>query len=104
MAPDIRSPAYLADRRRDLELSIDAGIAGALGAGKADVLLAPMSAAAKCTGKAGAPVIAIPAGLDADGLPFGVTVFAAPGQDARVLQAALLVERIAGERIAPVLA
>lgn len=104
VSPDIRSPAYLADRRRDLELSIDAGIAGALGAGKTDVLLAPMSAAAKCTGKAGAPVIAIPAGLDADGLPFGVTVFAAPGQDAQVLQAALLVERIAGERIAPVLA
>lgn len=104
VAPDIRSPAYLADRRRDLELSINAGIAGALGAGKADVLLAPMSAAAKCTGKAGAPVIAIPAGLDADGLPFGVTVFAAPGQDAQVLQAALLVERVAGERIAPVLA
>jgi len=104
VAPDIRSPDYLADRRRDLELSIDAGIAGALGAGRADVLLAPMSAAAKCTGKAGAPVIAIPAGLDADGLPFGVTVFAAPGQDAQVLQAALLVERVAGERIAPVLA
>ena len=104
VAPDIRSPAYLADRRRDLELSIDAGIAGALGAGRADVLLAPMSAAAKCTGKAGAPVIAIPAGLDADGLPFGVTVFAAPGQDARVLQAALLVERVAGGRITPVLA
>jgi len=52
------------------------------------VLLAPMSAGAKCTGKAGAPVVAIPAGQDAEGLPFGVTVFAAPGDDERVLEAA----------------
>jgi amidase len=59
---NMRSPGYIADRRRDLALSVDGGIGAALAAGAADVLLAPMAAAAKCTGKAGAPVIAIPVG------------------------------------------
>lgn len=100
-APDIVSAQYVAERQRDVVLSVDAGIAAALKAGSVDVLLAPMSAAAKCTGKAGAPVIAIPAGADAGGRPFGVTVFAAPGQDALVLQAGALVESVAGARVTP---
>lgn len=87
------SPQYIEDRRRDLALSIDAGIEAALQAGSADVLLAPMTAAAKCTGKAGAPVAAIPAGRDADGQPFGVTVFSLPGADHAVLQAAIAIEQ-----------
>ncbi|MXP50500.1 hypothetical protein FD733_17665 [Pantoea sp. Eser] len=62
--PDLRSSAYIDDRRQDIALSLDAGILAALNAGPADVLLSPMSAAAKCTGKAGAPVVAIPAGAD----------------------------------------
>ncbi len=51
----------------------------------ADVLIAPMGAAAKATGKAGAPVVAIPAGLGASGTPFGITLFGVPGSDARLL-------------------
>lgn len=102
-APRIRSPQYLEDRRRDLALSRDGGIRAALRAGAADVLLAPMSAAAKCTGKAGAPVVAIPAGQDDDGLPFGVTVFALPGDDRTVLRAASAIEGLIGPRVEPTL-
>ena len=60
-----------------------------------------MTAAAKCTGKAGAPVLAIPAGPDAIGAPFGITLFAAPGQDAVVLRIGAAIEQVAGERIVP---
>lgn len=95
----ILSAQYAADRQRDIALSCDDGIDAALGAGGVQVLLAPMSAAAKCTGKAGAPVLAIPLGVDADGLPFGVTLFAAPGADAMVLQAGAWIENLIGERI-----
>lgn len=101
-SPGIASPQYLADRQRDIALSLDDGIGAALKAGGADVLLAPMSAAAKCTGKAGAPVLAIPLGADADGLPFGVTVLSKPGEDAMVLQAGQLIESLIGLRMQPV--
>ena len=37
-------------------------------------------------GTAGAPVAAIPVARDADGLPFGVTVYALPGEDGTVLR------------------
>lgn len=97
----IRSPQYVEDRRRDIALSLDAGILAALKAGRADVLLSPMSAAAKCTGKAGAPVVAIPVGQDAEGLPFGVTVFSAPGHDRAVLKVADAIERVIGKRLEP---
>lgn len=100
-APALDSPHYLQDRRRDIALSRDAGILAALQAGAADVLMVPMSAAAKCTGKAGAPVLALPAGQDADGLPFGITIFSAPGQDRVVLRAAAAIEQAVGQRIEP---
>ena len=68
-------------------------------AGQVDVLLAPMAAAAKASGKAGAPVVAIPVGLDGDGQPFGVTVLTAPGADHAVLRAAAAIEALAGRRV-----
>lgn len=89
----IFSAEYIRDRRRDIALSLD-GIRLALGAGKADVLVAPMSAAARWTGKSGAPVVAIPAGQDRSGMPFGITLFCAPGFDGALLQAALAVESV----------
>lgn len=55
-----------------------------------------MSAAAKCTGKAGALVLAIPLGTDADGLPFGMTVFSVHGEDAMVLRAGAWIENVIG--------
>lgn len=92
---------YIADRQRDIELSLEEGIRGALQAGAADVLLAPMAVAAKCTGKAGAPVVAVAVGEDELGLPFGATVFAEPGSDDLVLYAAAAIENVVGRRIAP---
>jgi amidase len=67
----------------------------------ADVLIAPMGAAAKCTGKAGAPVLAIPAGKQADGTPFGITIFCKPGGDARLLAIGAAIERALDGRYLP---
>ncbi|WP_439589155.1 amidase family protein [Hydrogenophaga sp.] len=99
----LRSPGYQADRRRDLALSLDGGILAALRASSADVLLVPMSVAAKCTGKAGAPVAAIPVGQASNGMPFGVTLFAEPGQDMKLLRIAAAIEHCVGERLLPAL-
>ncbi|WP_192805018.1 amidase family protein [Noviherbaspirillum aerium] len=93
------SAQYIEDRRRDIALSVDDGIKAALASGSADVLLSPMTAAAKCTGKAGAPVIAIPVGSDENGDPFGVTVFSAPGEDWAVLRAATAIEHAIAQRM-----
>ena len=97
----IRHPAYIADKRRDLQLSRTAGIDAALAIGNVDVLIAPMGAAAKCTGKAGAPTLAIPVGRSADGMPFGVTLYARWGDDEAVLAAGALVEAHIGNRCLP---
>ncbi len=92
---------YIADRRRDIVLSRDAGIDGALRFSGADALIAPMGVAAKCTGKAGAPVLAIPVGLDGKGQPFGVTLYASIGQDAELLEVGTTIAAIVGKRVAP---
>lgn len=97
----IDSPQYINDRRRDVALSTLGGISGALATGGVDALMVPMTAAAKCTGKAGAPVIAIPAGQDLSGMPFGVTLFAEPGADRRLVRIAMAVESVIGQRIVP---
>jgi amidase len=94
-------PDYVADRRRDIALSRTAGIDAALAMSGADVLIAPMGSAAKCTGKAGAPAIALPAGLDASGTPFGVVLFTSLGNDGRLIAIASAVERAIGERRIP---
>ena len=94
-------PRYRADRRRDIALSRQAGIDAALDFSGADALIAPMSAAAKCTGKAGAPVLAIPVGLDSKGAPFGVTLFASLGSDAALLEIGASVAAIIGQQVAP---
>jgi amidase len=97
----LRDPQYIADRARDLALSRAGGIDAALAGGDADVLIAPMGCAAKCTGKAGAPTLAIPVGLDQHGVPFGVTIYTAFGRDALLLAVGRLVERATGDRRLP---
>jgi amidase len=94
-------PAYIADRRCDITLSRDVGIDGALKGSGADVLIAPMGAAAKITGKAGAPVLAIPIGKDSRGLPAGITLFSSCGSDANLLDVGATVAKIVGEWILP---
>jgi amidase len=97
----LSDPAYRSDRARDIALSLEAGIAAALNMYEADLLVAPMGAAAKCTGKAGAPVLAIPVGKQADGTPFGITVFCKPGDDARLLAIGGAIERALDGRYLP---
>jgi amidase len=60
-----------------------------------------MTAAAKCTGKAGAPVLAIPAGLDGKGQPFGVTLLTAMGEDETLLAIGASLAAIIGDRVVP---
>jgi amidase len=100
-AQGLADAAYLEDRRRDIALSLDDGILRAMQDAQVDALLCPMSVAAKCTGKAGAPVIALPAGLDAEGMAFGVTLFARPGDDPALLAIAAVVEQVIGQRRPP---
>lgn len=95
---------YGSDRLRDVALSRQSGIDAALVAGDVDALIVPMSVAAKCTGKAGAPVIAIPVGLDATGAPFGVTIFTRHGDDARLFAVARAIEETIGDLRRPALA
>ncbi|MBI2737594.1 MAG: amidase [Rhodospirillales bacterium] len=92
---------YRADRARDVALSLDAGIAATLSMHDVDVLVAPMGAGAKCTGKAGAPVLAVPAGKHASGAPFGITLFCKPGGDATLLAIGAAIERTLGGRDLP---
>ncbi len=92
---------YLDDRRRDIALSRHAGIDAALRSSNVDALIAPMGAAAKCTGKAGAPVLAIPIGADSDDMPFGVTLFSKIGEDAALLSIGAAIASIVGRRVMP---
>lgn len=94
-------PQYRQDRARDIVLSRAAGIDAALSAGAAEALVLPMSAAAKCTGKAGAPVLALPAGASSSGAPFGITLVGRRGDDLRVLAIGKAIERVVGHRIVP---
>jgi amidase len=101
---DLDQERYGSDRLRDVALSRQSGIDAALAAGDVDTLIVPMSVAAKCTGKAGAPVMAIPVGLDDAGAPFGVTIFTRYGDDARLFAVARAIEDIIGDLRRPVLA
>ena len=94
---------YQSDRARDISLSVTAGIDAAMNMFDVDLLIAPMGAAAKLTGKAGAPVIAIPCGMGPDSTPFGVTIIAKVGDDARLLAMGHQIELIVGERKVPVI-
>jgi amidase len=99
----LSDPTYRSDRARDIALSLDAGIRAALAMNDVDVLVAPMGAAAKCTGKAGAPVLAVPAGVDAAGTPFGISVFGAPGDDTKLFAIGGAIEReLDGRRMPPI--
>ena len=100
-AHGMSDPVYRADRARDLALSLDGGIRAAIATHDIDVLIAPMGAAAKCTGKAGAPVLAVPAGITPSGTPFGVTLFCNPGGDAKLLAIGTAVERALDGRHLP---
>lgn len=99
----IDDPQYQIDRARDIALSVTAGIDAAMDMFDVDVLIAPMGAAAKLTGKSGAPVVAIPCGLGPNLTPFGVTIASKLNSDARLLAIAQQIELVVGERKVPVI-
>jgi amidase len=94
-------PQYRRDRLRDIALSRTAGIDAALQLANADALIVPMGTAAKWTGKAGAPVLALPIGLDDTGLPFGITLFSSFGQDQNLLDVGAGLAPLIGRRCLP---
>lgn len=89
---------YIKDRLRDIALTRTSGIDAALSMYDVDVLIAPMGAAAKLTGKSGAPVVAIPCGVTSTGIPFGITVISEFGSDARLLAITEQIEAVIGDR------
>lgn len=93
---DLDDPVYRADRARDVLLSTTTGIDAALARSQVDVLMAPMAAASKSTGKAGAPAISIPVGSDSQGSPFGVTLYTSVGNDRVLAAVATAVEECVG--------
>ena len=95
---------YRADRARDVLLSRTEGIHAALERSGVDALIAPMGTGAKASGKAGTPVVAIPAGALPDGTPFGVTLLGALGDDAHLLALAAAVEATVDGRRFPEMA
>jgi amidase len=97
----IDDPQYQTDRAQDITLSVTEGIDAAMDMFDVDVLIAPMGAAAKLTGKSGAPVVAIPCGLGPDLTPFGVTILSKRGSDAQLLAIAQQIELVIGERKIP---
>jgi amidase len=99
----IDDPQYQIDRARDISLSVTEGIDAAMNIFNVDVLIAPMGAAAKLTGKSGAPVVAIPCGLGLNLMPFGVTIASKLNSDAQLLAIAQQIERAVGERKVPVI-
>lgn len=100
-ASGLTSEQYGRDRAQDISLCGPGGIDAALAAHRADILVVPMACAAKITGKAGSPVVALPAGTDADGRPFGITVIASRGDDAALLRAAAAIERAIESGLGP---
>ena len=95
------SPQYRDDRRRDVALSREAGIDAAVQFSGVDALIVPMGTAAKLTGKAGAPVLAIPIGLGSDGNPVGVTIFSSVGTDHELLEIGIAMAKVIGRRVLP---
>lgn len=91
---------YQADRRRDIILSRTAGIDAAVQLG-VDVLMVPMTSLAKATGKAGAPVLALPIGTDETGVPVGATLIAPMGRDAELLACGSAVVEAIAQRFVP---
>jgi amidase len=95
------SAQYRDDRRRDVALSRQAGIDTAMEFSGIDALIAPMGTAAKLTGKAGAPVLAIPIGLGSNGSPVGVTIFSSVGTDHDLLETGMAITKVIGRSVLP---
>lgn len=99
--PGVSSASYQADRYKDIVLSRTAGIDAVMDAYQLDALLSPQAKASKMSGKAGYPVIAVPAGFKKDGRPVGITFFGKAYSESKLLNLAYSFEALTKIRRAP---
>ena len=88
--------AYRTDRLRDIVLSREMGIDAICGEHRLDALVTLGGAAAKLTGKAGYPVLTVPAGFTADGQPIGISFLGPAFSEPRLIALGYAFEQHAG--------
>ena len=107
-------PRYLADQKRDLELSGANGIDAALKGGQLDALLFPGSSGAGISARPGYPSIVVPfamipneptppfpAGFDAKPSPYGVSFAGTACSEPRLVALAYAFEQVTKRRVPP---
>ena len=105
---------YQADHRKDLLLSRDRGIDGALKASQLDVILTPGASGAGLAARAGYPIIVVPFGMapnaptpsfpdgfNAKPAPFGVGFTGTACSEPRLIELAYAFEQATKRRVAP---
>lgn len=97
----LNSDAYRADRLRDIALSRDSGIDAVMKQHQLDAVVTPAGAAAKLTGKAGYPVVTVPAGFTDDDQPIGVSFIGSAWQEPRLIGLAHAFEQTGSYRRSP---
>ena len=84
----LHNDVYRSDRLRDITLSRTSGIDAVMEQYQLDALITPAGAAAKLTGKAGYPVVTVPAGFTDEGQPVGVSFIGSAWQEPRLISLA----------------
>jgi amidase len=111
---DVDRARYEADHRKDLLLSRDKGIDGALKANRLDAILTPGGNGAGLAARAGYPIMVVPfgmvpnspappfpAGFQAKPVPFGVGFTGTACSEPRLIELAYAFEQATKRRIAP---
>ena len=111
---DLDRARYEADHRKDLLLSRDKGIDGALKANQLDAILTPGGSGAGLAARAGYPIIVLPFGMvpnaptppfpegfNAKLTPFGVTFTGTACSEPRLISLAYAFEQASKRRVAP---
>ena len=97
----LNSAAYQTDRLRDITLSRTSGIDAVMELHQLDALITPAGAAAKLTGKAGYPVVTVPAGFTDEDQPVGISFIGAAWQEPRLIGLAHAFEQTGDYRQKP---
>ena len=111
---DVDRARYEADHRKDLLLSRDRGIDGALKANRLDAILTPGGSGAGLAARAGYPIIVVPFGMvpnaptqpfpegfNARPSPFGVAFTGTACSEPRLIELAYAFEQASKRRVAP---
>jgi amidase len=95
-------PAYQTARATCLELTRQQGIDRAFRQHRLDAIVGPTFGVASTTpAVAGYPHVSVPGGFDGDGVPIGMSLFAQPWDEGKLLGYAFALERAAGFRRPP---